>query len=150
MSVVRDVSARPARLLAVLLAVGANKTVAREETMISFALAQELKAAGFSPSTSPHAIYALSDHLRIRREHALLMWYGSKSKAGVPLQLDEEAVYTPILSDLVVACGKPLRLSSDEAGVWRASKSPDEKRVDGCESAEEALGRLWLLMRASI
>jgi hypothetical protein len=118
--------------------------------MISFALAQELKSAGFTPSTSPHAIYALGDHLRIRREHALLMWYGSKSKAGVPLQLDEEAVYTPTLSELVVACGKPLHLTCDEAGVWRASKSPGEKRVDGCESAEEALGRLWLVMQESI
>jgi hypothetical protein len=118
--------------------------------MISFALAQELKAAGFTPSTSPHAIYALSDHLRIRREHALLMWYGSKSKAGVPLQLDEEAVYTPTLSDLVVACGKPLHLTSDEAGIWRASKSPADEGVEGCETAEEALGRLWLQMQASI
>ncbi len=78
------------------------------------------------------------------------MWYGSKSKAGVPLQLEEEAVYTPTLSDLVIACGKPLHLTCDEAGVWRAAKSPDEERVVGCETAEEALGRLWLLIQGSI
>jgi hypothetical protein len=118
--------------------------------MITFALAQELKSAGFTQSNAPHAIYALNDHLRIRREHALQMWYGSKAKSGVPLQLDEEAVYTPTLSDLVIACGRPLHLLCDETGSWQASKSTDAKSIEGCETAEEALGRLWLLMQASI
>jgi hypothetical protein len=39
--------------------------------MISFELAQELKSAGFTQSTSPYAIYALSEHLRIRRAVAI-------------------------------------------------------------------------------
>jgi hypothetical protein len=120
------------------------------ETMISFALAQELKAAGFTQSPLPHAVYALSDHLRIRREHAVQMWYGSKSKAGLPLQLEEEAVYTPTLSDLVIACGKPLQLACDEVGNWEASApTPDGPLVGEGGSGDEALGRLWLLMKRS-
>jgi hypothetical protein len=118
--------------------------------MISFALAQELKSGGFTQSPSPYAIYALNDHLRIRREHALQMWYGGKAKEGVPLQLEEEAIYTPTLSDLVTACGKPLHLACNEAGNWQASKFPDAGRVEGCETAEEALARLWLLVRGSV
>jgi hypothetical protein len=55
--------------------------------MLSFELAQELKAAGFPQSTSPHAVYSLNDHLRIRREHAVQMWYGNKTKIGVPLRV---------------------------------------------------------------
>jgi hypothetical protein len=62
--------------------------------MIPFALAQELKLAGFTQSSAPEAIYALTDHLRIRREHSLQMWYGSKSKAGLPLHLEDEAILT--------------------------------------------------------
>ncbi len=116
--------------------------------MISFALAQELKSAGFTQSPSPHAIYALNDHLRIRREAALQMWYGSKAKAGVPLQLEQEAVYTPTLSDLVIACGKPLQLACDQVANWRASTpTPDGQLLGEGETAEEALGRLWLLMQ---
>ena len=116
--------------------------------MISFALAQELKSAGFTQSPSPHAVYALNDHLRIRREAALQMWYGSKAKAGVPLQLEQEAVYTPTLSDLVIACGKPLQLACDQVANWRASTPTlDGQLLGEGETAEEALGRLWLLMQ---
>jgi hypothetical protein len=118
--------------------------------MVHFALAQELKLAGFTQSTSPKAIYALSDHLRMYREHALQMWYGS-TKAGLPLQLEDEAIYQPTLSDLVIACGKPLQLACDEDGDWQASTVlPVGSLVGRGETAEEALGRLWLQMQSSI
>ncbi len=118
------------------------------ETMIPFNVAKELKSAGFTQNTSAHAIYALNDHLRIRRENALQMWYGSKAKSGVALQLEEEAVYTPTLSELVIACGRPLHLICNESGLWRAFKSAETEHVEG-ETAEEALGRLWLILQAS-
>jgi hypothetical protein len=118
--------------------------------MIPFALALELKSAGFTQSTSSAAVYALSEHLRIHREHALLMWYGAKRKASLPLQLEEEAVCAPSLSDLTTACGKPLQLGCDEGGNWKASAHiPDRELVGEGETAEEALARLWLLMRRS-
>jgi hypothetical protein len=50
--------------------------------MISFALAQELKNAGFNPKTNSNAVYFINDHLKIRREDALRMWYGDKSRVG--------------------------------------------------------------------
>jgi hypothetical protein len=137
-----------------------NSSVVREKTrfarrrkkevygMVSFALAQELKLAGFTQSSAPEAVYALSDHLRVRREHAVQMWYGSKSKAGLPVQLEDEAVYTPTLSDLLIACGHPLSLACEEAGNWQASTSlPVGRLVEKGGTAEEALGRLWLQMR---
>jgi hypothetical protein len=43
--------------------------------MISFALAQKLKNAGFIPKTNDNAVYFINDHLKIRREDALRMWY---------------------------------------------------------------------------
>ena len=81
--------------------------------MISFELAQELKTAGFPPGTSPNAVYCLNDQLRIRRKHALHMWYGSKAKEGVPVDLEQEAVFAPSLSELVIACGRPLLFYED-------------------------------------
>src|SRR6516165_12165896 len=110
--------------------------------MIAFELARELKNAGFHPSTSPYAVYCLNEDLRIRREQALHMWYGSKIKEGVPLELEKEAVFAPSLSELVIACGKPLQLSCDEAGHWQARKTVSmnlsrmakrrKKHWDGC------------------
>jgi hypothetical protein len=118
--------------------------------MLPFALAQELKLAGFTQSSSPRAVYALNDYLRIYREHALEMWYGS-TKAGLPLQLENDAVYQPTLSDLVIACGKPLQITCDEGGNWQASAVlPAGSLVGKGETAEEALARLWLQMRRSI
>jgi hypothetical protein len=114
--------------------------------MISFELARELKAARFQPSTSPYAVYCLNEDLRIRREQALQMWYGSKTKEGIPLELEREAVFAPSLSELVVACGKPLQLSCDETGRWQACATTIHERVADGETAEEALGRLWLLL----
>jgi hypothetical protein len=118
--------------------------------MIPFLLSRELKSAGFTQSASPDAVYALSEHLRIRRENALQMWYGSKAKEGVPLRLEEDAVFVPTLSDLVIACGKPLQLACDEGGNWQACTSADAQSVGAGETPEEALGRLWLEMRKSI
>jgi hypothetical protein len=110
--------------------------------MLSFELAQELKAAGFPQSTSPHAVYSLNDHLRIRREHAVQMWYGNKTKIGTPLELEEEAVFTPNLTELVVACGKPLDLACDKAGHWKAVRPgapPVPKVKPTAESQNPAL-----------
>jgi hypothetical protein len=121
------------------------------EIMISFELSRELKAAGFTQSTALHAVYALSEHLRIRRQDALRMWYGSKRKAGLTLELEEEAVYAPTLSDLVIACGKRLQLGCDEAGNWKASAPVAGRQLIGeGETADESLARLWLLMQQSI
>jgi hypothetical protein len=120
------------------------------EIMISFELSRELKAAGFTQSTALHAVYALSEHLRIRRQDALRMWYGSKRKAGLTLELEEEAVYAPTLSDLVIACGKRLQLGCDEAGNWKASAPVAGRQLIGeGETADESLARLWLLMQLS-
>jgi hypothetical protein len=75
--------------------------------MISFALAQELKNAGFSPSKNTNAVYFINDHLKIRREDALRMWYGDKSRIGLDLDLSKEVVYSPTLTELIGACGVP-------------------------------------------
>jgi hypothetical protein len=118
------------------------------QVTLPFELARELKSAGFTQSTSADAVYALTEHLRIRREHALQMWYGSKRKAGLPLELEEDAVYTPTLSDLVTACGKPLQLGCNDAGDWKASAPvPDRQLIGEGETAEEALARLWIAMQ---
>jgi hypothetical protein len=118
--------------------------------MIPFELAQELKSAGFTQSTALDAVYALGEHLRVRRRDALQMWYGSKRKAGLALELEQEAIYTPTLSDLVTACGKPLQLACDEAGNWKASALVSERQLVGeGETADESLARLWLLMQRS-
>jgi hypothetical protein len=112
------------------------------QATLLFELARELKSAGFTQSSSADAVYALTEHLRIRREH------GSKRKAGLPLELEEDAVYTPTLSDLVTACGKPLQLGCNDAGDWKASApTPDRQLVGEGETAEEALARLWILMQ---
>src|ERR1700750_718204 len=103
--------------------------------MISFQLAREMKAAGFHQSSSPSAIYCLNEDLRIRREHALQMWYGSKTKEGLALELEQEAVFAPSLSDLVIACGKPLQLTGDEAGHWQARKTVNDGPVGDGETA---------------
>jgi hypothetical protein len=118
------------------------------QATLPFELAQELKSAGFSQSTSAEAIFALTEHLRMRREHVLQMWYGSKRKAGLPVELEEEAVFTPTLSELVTACGKPLQLGCDEVGNWKATAPvPDRQLVGEGETAEEALARLWILIQ---
>jgi hypothetical protein len=114
--------------------------------MISFKLARELKLAGFHPSASPSAVYCLNEDLRIRRENALQMWYGSKTKEGLPLELEQDTVFAPSLSDLVIACGKPLQLTCDEDSHWQARKTASDGLVTEGETAEEALGRLWLLL----
>jgi hypothetical protein len=118
------------------------------QATLPFELAQALKSAGFSQSTSADAVFALTEHLRMRREHVLQMWYGSKTKAGLPVKLEEEAVYTPTLSELVTACAKPLQLRCDEGGDWKATAAIAGRQLVGeGETAEEALARLWILMQ---
>jgi hypothetical protein len=117
--------------------------------MISFKLSRELKAAGFHQSSSPSAVYCLNEDLRIRREHALEMWYGSRAKEGLALELEQDAVFAPSLSDLVIACGKPLQLTCDEASHWQARRTAKDGLVGDGETAEEALAHLWLLLMDS-
>jgi hypothetical protein len=118
--------------------------------MLPFELARELKLAGFTQSAELDAVYALTEHLRIRRRDALQMWYGSKRKSGLAVELEQEAVYAPTLSELVTACGKPLRLACDEAGKWQAWGLISDRQfaADG-ETADESLARLWLIMQQS-
>jgi hypothetical protein len=63
-----------------------------QKAMISFALAQELKNAGFNPNKNANAVYFINDHLKIRREDALRMWYGDKARVGMDLDLSKEVV----------------------------------------------------------
>jgi hypothetical protein len=62
-----------------------------QKAMISFALAQELKNAGFNPNKNANAVYFINDHLKIRREDALRMWYGDKARVGMDLDLSKES-----------------------------------------------------------
>jgi hypothetical protein len=65
------------------------------------------------PKTNINAVYFVNDHLKIRREDALRMWYGDKSKTGLDLDLSKEVVYSPTLTELIEACGLPFELSCD-------------------------------------
>ena len=119
--------------------------------MISFATAQELKRAGFTPNTNGNAVYFLNDYFKIRREDALRMWYGSKTKAGLELDLSKEVVYSPTLAELVEACGRPFILSCDEAGHWYAAKPDTEGEVkESGKTAAEAVACLWLRLQSSL
>jgi hypothetical protein len=118
--------------------------------MISFALARELKDAGFTQSTDFNAVYFLNDHLKIRREDALRMWYDDRSKEGLALDLEREVVYSPTLSELVIGCGTPFYLSCDDTGRWHASKAPDSGERESGETADEAVARLWLVLETKI
>jgi hypothetical protein len=118
--------------------------------MISYALAQQLKNEGFTQKTDPNAVYFLNEHLKIRREDALRMWYSDASKEGWPLDLETEAVFSPTLSELVIGCGKPFHLSCDDDGRWYASKAAGSEERETGQSADEAVARLWLLLKAKI
>jgi hypothetical protein len=120
--------------------------------MISFERAQELKNAGFTQRITGNAEYFLNEHLMIRREDAIRMWYGDKAKEGWALNLTEELVYCPTVAELIEACGLPFYLSCDAASHWYAKNSPDG--VDGKsgygETAPEAIARLWLILHSTI
>jgi hypothetical protein len=91
--------------------------------MITFALAQELKNAGFSPSKNSNAVYFINDHLKIRREDALRMWYGDRARVGMDLDLSKEVVYSPTLTELIGACCTPFYLSCTDTGHWLAANT---------------------------
>jgi hypothetical protein len=118
--------------------------------MITFAVAQALKHAGFTQSTNSNAVYFLNDHLKIRREDALRMWYGDKAKEQLALDLEREVVFSPTLSELVIGCGMPFYLSCDDTGRWYASNAPDSDEREIGETADEAVARLWLRLEAKI
>ena len=130
----------------------AEQVATREQDphMISFALARELKDAGFTQSTDFNAVYFLNDHLKIRSEDALRMWYGNRSKEGLALDLEREVVYSPTLSELVIGSGKPFYLSCDDTGRWYARKAPNSGERESGETADEAVARLWLALETKI
>jgi hypothetical protein len=114
--------------------------------MISFALAQELKNAGFSPSKNTNAVYFINDHLKIRREDARRMWYGDKSRVGLDLDLSKEVVYSPTLTELIGACGVPFYLSCTDTGHWLAANTANGEGGRTGETPAEAVARFWLLL----
>ena len=113
--------------------------------MISFALARELKNAGFVPKTNANAVYFINDHLKIRREDALRMWYGDKSRVGMELDLSKEVVYSPTLTELIEACGAPFYLSCTDSH-WLAANTANGEGGQIGEAPAEAVARLWLLL----
>jgi hypothetical protein len=116
--------------------------------MISFAVARELKNAGFTQRNNSNSVFFINDHLKIRREDALRMWYGSKSKVGMDLDLSKEVVYSPTLTELIEACGAPFYLSGTDTGHWRAANTAngDGGQTGEGETPAEAVARLWLLL----
>jgi hypothetical protein len=119
--------------------------------MISFALAQELKKAGFTQRNHSGSRYFVNEHLFINREDAIRMKYADKAKQDWEFKLEEELVYLPTLSELVAGCGLPFVLSADERGQWYA-KNVFLEHAEGARgaSAEEAVARLWLLLHTNI
>lgn len=119
--------------------------------MIPFALAQELKKAGFSQRTARYATYFLNEHLMIHKEDALRMRYADKAKRDWEIRLEEELVYCPTLTELIVACGSPFALSSNDDGYWLAKNVLlDHPEAAKGQSPEEAVARLWLLLHTRI
>ena len=120
--------------------------------MISFALAQELKNAGFTDNKNGNAEYFINEHLKVRREDALRVWYSDKAKEGWDFDPAKELVYCPMIEELIEGCGLPFYLSCDAAGHWYAKNSPDG--VDGDsgygESPSDATARLWLVLQSKI
>jgi hypothetical protein len=117
--------------------------------MISFALAQELKNAGFTQRTNGNAEYFLSDHLMIRREDALRIWYSDKAKQEWVFDPSESLVFCPTVSELIEGCGLPLYLSCNAADHWHATNAQDGEGDSGDgQTAGEAIARLWLVLRS--
>jgi hypothetical protein len=120
--------------------------------MISFAVAQQLKAAGFNASKRPNAEFFVNEHLKVRREDAQRVWYADQSEKGWELDPEKEMVYCPTIQELAEGCSLPLYVSCDEPGHWYAKKTPDG--ADGPsgygESLGDALARLWLTLQLSI
>jgi len=119
--------------------------------MIPFALAQELKKAGLTPSAARDAKFFVNEHLMIRREDAIRMWYADKAKKDWPFKIEEELVYCPTLSELVEGCGLPFVLSAERTGHWLAKNVVLEETAlgEGATPAE-AVARLWLIRRINI
>jgi hypothetical protein len=114
--------------------------------MLSFALAQELKNGGFNPSSNSNAVYIINDHLKIRREDALRMWYGDNFRVGMDLDLSKEVVYSPTPTELIEACSVPFYLSCTDTGRWLAANTANGEGGQTGETPVEAVARLWLLL----
>jgi len=119
--------------------------------MISFALAQQLKHAGFTQRSTRNARYFVNEHLMIFREEAIHMWYADKAKQGWEVKLEEEIVYCPTTSELIEGCALPFSLSSDMVGHWTAKHVMLEGTAVGeGPTPAEAVARLWLAVHAKI
>jgi hypothetical protein len=115
--------------------------------MISFALAQELKNAGFTQRTTDNAEYFLSDHLMIRREDALRIWFSDKAKHEWVFDPSEALVYCPTVSELIESCGLPFYLSGTAADHWLATNEQDGQGDTGHgQTVGAAIARLWLVL----
>jgi hypothetical protein len=94
---------------------------------MNYELAKELRDAGF-PQTGNGSSISPPDALVMRRG---------------------DRIYSPTLSELILACGKPFKLEGNseiasEASIWVA-----ESNAVSCNAAtpDEAVGRLWLALR---
>lgn len=57
-----------------------------------------------------------------------------------------DRIYVPTLEELIEACGgKSLKLVADAEGAWSAVSYVQAKSAEG-SSADEAIGRLWLVL----
>jgi hypothetical protein len=124
--------------------------VGREKSMISFALGQELKKAGFAQRTGGNAVYFVNEHHKVRRENALRFWYADKAREEWEFDPSKELVYSPTLTELIEACGLPFFLSCNAAGHWYASNSVNKDEGETGATPAEAVARLWLRLHAEI
>ena len=114
--------------------------------MISFALARELKDAGLTQPAGHNARYFVNEHLVIRREDAVRMWYADRAKKDWTLKIEEELVYCPTLSELIEGCGFPFVLTSQAHAQWTAKNVVlGESAVGEGATPEEAVAKLWLI-----
>jgi hypothetical protein len=118
---------------------------------MNFELAKLLKAAGFRQPVANEARYFINEFLVIRREEAVRIFYADKARQGWPVNIEEDLVYYPTLTELIDGCGQPFELSSPAAGEWYASNKLLGV-VEGAkgQSAMEAVARLWLAIQKKI
>jgi hypothetical protein len=118
---------------------------------MNFELAKLLKAAGFRQPTGNEARYFINEFLIIRREEAVRMFYADKARQGWPVNIEEDLVYYPTLTELIDGCGQPFELSSPAPGEWYA-KNKLLDIVEGAkgQSPTEAVARLWLALQKNL
>jgi len=110
-------------------------------------LARELKVAGFPmpPYRAGHYFYPHEDDTgwtdTARRHGVTVTHYDLEDR----LQDLENGYYCPNLSDLIEACGDSFSRLYILKTIWTAESDNLEQIAMG-DSAEEAVGRLWLAL----